>query len=100
VAVLEKYAADPVECTAPFVDAMNMRCSPRQCRRSLLVRGKFLAAERSIEGLAECLELRSQDLFTVPVWICMARGTGPRRWSQQMQLMTASVVFLEGTLFD
>jgi len=30
----------------------------------------------------------------------MARGTGPRRWSQQMQLMTASVVFLEGTLFD
>jgi len=79
---------------------MNMSCSARQCHRSLLVRGKFLAAERSIEGLAECLELRSKDLFTVPVWTCMARGTGLRRWGQRMQLMTASVVFLEGPLFD
>jgi len=63
--------------------------SPRLLRHGRSVRVGTLAAERSIEGLAQCLELSNNDILTVPVGTFLARGAALRRGGDRRQIVRA-----------
>jgi len=90
------HAAAPDPCDSPALDAQSMSSPPRQRRNSVPVRVSVIAAERSIEGLAECLELTNNDVVTVPAGTSLANGTALRRGGQRRQIFRASMDYLGG----
>jgi len=78
----------------------SMSHPPRQRRHGVPVRVGVIAAERSIEGLAECLDLTNNDVLTVPVGTYMAHGTDLRRGGQRRQIFRASMDYLDGPWLD
>ena len=99
-AAVADHAAAPGPCAAPAVDAPSMSSPPRQRRHGVPMRVGVIAAERSIEGLAECLELTNNDVLTVPVGTYLAHGTALRRGGQRRQIVRASMDYLGGPWLD
>jgi len=77
-----------------------MSSPPRQPRHGVPVRVGVIAAERSIEGLADCLELKNSYVLTVPVGTNLAHGTALRRGRQRRQIFRASMDYLSGPWLD
>jgi len=74
-----EHAAAPGPCSAPATDAPSSSSPPRQRRHGVPVRVGVISAEPSIEGLAECLEMKNNDALTVPFGTYLAHGTALRR---------------------
>jgi len=93
-------AAAPGPCDAPAVDAPSKSSSPRQRRHGVPVRAGVIAAMRSIENLAECLELTNNDVLIVPVGTFLVHWTALRRRGQRREIVRASMDYLGGLWLD
>jgi len=69
-------------------------------RHGWSVRVGVLAAERSVQRLAACLQLRRNDILTVPVGTYLARGAALRRGGVRRQIVRASANYYGAPWLD